>query len=71
LNSFRAFFEDDPTNTPILITGTPTDTNFFRLGLGVSFVFTQGRSAFILYDRTLGETGITAYNLSLGFRMEF
>jgi outer membrane autotransporter protein len=70
-NAFRAFFEDDPTNTPILITGTPIDNNFFRLGLGVSFVFTQGRSAFILYDRTLGETGITAYNLSFGFRMEF
>ncbi|HTD29563.1 MAG TPA: autotransporter domain-containing protein, partial [Xanthomonadaceae bacterium] len=70
-NSFQAFFVDDPSGTPVLITGAPIDQNFFRLGLGISFVFPQGRSAFILYDRTLGQTGITQYNLSLGFRMEF
>ena len=69
--AFTAFFIDDPTNTPILIRSNPLDDDFFRLGLGLSFVFPQGRSAFVLYDRTLGRQGITEYNLSVGFRMEF
>lgn len=70
-NTFTAFFADDPTNTPILIHGDPTDSDFFRLGAGMSFVFTQGRSAFVLYDRTVGRQGISEYNLSFGFRLEF
>ncbi|MEO7478890.1 MAG: autotransporter domain-containing protein [Lysobacteraceae bacterium] len=70
-NAFRAFFIDDPTGTPILIKGDAIDSDYFRLGFGVSFVFPKGRSGFILYDRILGRTGITQDNLSLGFRMEF
>ncbi|HEY2346561.1 MAG TPA: autotransporter domain-containing protein [Xanthomonadaceae bacterium] len=70
-NTFTAFFADDPTNTPILIHGDPTDADFFRFGAGMSFVFKQGRSAFLLYDRTIGRQGISEYNLSFGFRLEF
>ncbi|HTA65167.1 MAG TPA: autotransporter outer membrane beta-barrel domain-containing protein, partial [Xanthomonadaceae bacterium] len=70
-NTFTAFFADDPTDTPILIQGNEIDADFFRLGVGMSFVFPQGRSAFLLYDRTVGRQGITEYNLTLGFRMEF
>ncbi len=70
-NTFTAYFLNDPTNTPILIRGDDADSNFFRIGAGLSFVFTQGRSAFLLYDRTVGQRGITAYNLSFGFRLEF
>ena len=70
-NAFRAFFVDDPSGTPVLVQGVPIDTDFFKLGLGMSFVFPKGRSGFILYDRTIGRSGITEYNLSLGFRMEF
>ena len=70
-NAFRAFFVDDPSGTPILIQGDPIDADFFKLGLGMSFVFPKGRSGFILYDRTIGRSGITEYNLSIGFRMEF
>ncbi|MBS0456156.1 MAG: autotransporter domain-containing protein [Proteobacteria bacterium] len=69
--AFTAYFLDDPTNTPILIRSDKTDSNFFRFGTGMSFVFTQGRSAFLLYNRTFGRTGISAYNVSLGFRLEF
>lgn len=70
-NTFIAYFIDDPTNTPILIRGDKTDSDFFRFGAGMSFVFPQGRSAFLLYNRTVGRQGISAYNLSLGFRLEF
>ena len=70
-NAFTAFFIDDPTNTPILIKGDKLDANYFRLGLGASFVFPQGRSGFILYNRSLGRSGISQDNLTIGFRMEF
>lgn len=70
-NTFTAYFIDDPTNTPILIRGDKSDSDFFRFGAGMSFVFPQGRSAFVLYNRTLGRQGISSYNLSLGFRLEF
>ena len=69
--AFTATFLDDPTNTPIVIRGDATDSDFFRLGVGMSFVMTQGRSAFVLYDRTIGRQGITQYNVSLGLRVEF
>lgn len=70
-NAFTAYFIDDPTNTPILIHGDQTDSDFFHIGAGLSFVFPQGRSAFLLYNRTIGRQGITEYNVSLGFRLEF
>lgn len=70
-DAFRAFFVDDPSGTPILVQGEPIDTDYFKLGLGMSLVFPKGRSGFLLYDRTIGRNGITEYNLSLGFRMEF
>jgi uncharacterized protein YhjY with autotransporter beta-barrel domain len=70
-DSFRAFFIDDPSGTPIVITGDATDTNYFRTSLGTSFVFPKGRSGFILWEKVLGRTGITQDTYSLGFRMEF
>jgi outer membrane autotransporter protein len=68
---FTAFFLDDPTNTPIVIKGDKLDANYFRLGLGMSFVLPKGRSGFILYNHSIGRSGISEDNLTLGFRMEF
>jgi uncharacterized protein with beta-barrel porin domain len=68
---FRAFLIDDPTGTPILITGEPLDSSFFRVGVGLSLVLTGGRSGFVLYERMLARDGMEMDNLSLGFRMEF
>jgi uncharacterized protein with beta-barrel porin domain len=68
---FRAFLIDDPTSTPILVTGEPLDSSFFRVGLGMSLVLTRGRSGFVLYEHMLGRDGMRMDNLSLGFRMEF
>jgi uncharacterized repeat protein (TIGR01451 family) len=70
-DSITARFLQDPTATPIQINGDSVDTNFFRLGLGMSFVLPKGRSGFIYYEKTLGLSGITQNNLTLGFRMEF
>jgi outer membrane autotransporter protein len=69
--TFQAVLIDDPTGTPILVTGEPFDSSYFRVGLGVSLVLTGGRSGFVLYEKMLGRDGMDLDNLTLGFRMEF
>jgi uncharacterized protein with beta-barrel porin domain len=70
-DSIVAHFIHDPTATPIQVSADSIDTDFFRLGLGLSFVFTHGRSGFIYYEKTLGRTGITQDNIAIGLRLEF
>ena len=69
--AFRGFFLDDPTQTPILVLGDDLDNDYFRVGLGMSMVLTQGRSGFITYERLVARSGIDQQTLSLGFRWEF
>ncbi|MBS0193064.1 MAG: autotransporter domain-containing protein [Proteobacteria bacterium] len=70
-DSITARFLADPTQTPIYANGFPIDSDFFRLGLGMSFVFPQGRSGFVYYEKILGRTGITQDNIAVGLRVEF
>ncbi|HEY2346562.1 MAG TPA: autotransporter domain-containing protein [Xanthomonadaceae bacterium] len=70
-DSVTARFLQDPTQTPITADGFPVDQDFFRLGLGVSFVLPRGKSGFIYYEKTLGRTGITQDSIALGMRIEF
>lgn len=70
-DAVTARFLQDPTQTPIYANGFPIDSDFFRLGLGVSFVFPRGRSGFVYYEKTLGRTGITMDSIALGLRIEF
>ena len=67
----EARFINDPTGSAMLVSGDPLDTNYFRIGLGLSMVLTQGRSGFLYYERLAGMNGMSQYNLALGFRMEF
>jgi uncharacterized protein YhjY with autotransporter beta-barrel domain len=70
-DTFRAFLISDPTGTPILITGEALDDSYFRLNLGVSAVWTKGRSGFITYDRIFSRDGQEQETLTLGGRIEF
>jgi uncharacterized protein YhjY with autotransporter beta-barrel domain len=70
-DTFRAFFISDPTGTPILITGEALDDNYFRVNIGLSAVWTKGRSGFIQYDRIFARDGNEQETLSLGGRIEF
>ncbi|MBS0214055.1 MAG: autotransporter domain-containing protein [Proteobacteria bacterium] len=70
-DAITARFLADPTQTPITANGFPIDSDFFRLGLGMSFVFPQGRSGFVYYEKILGRTGITQDNIAVGLRIEF
>ena len=70
-DTVNARFLADPTASMFQIKGDSVDTNFFRLGLGLSFTLPRGKSGFVYYEKTLGITGLTQDNLTLGFRMEF
>jgi outer membrane autotransporter protein len=69
--STEARFINDPTGTAMVIRGDPLDSDYFRLGLGMSMVLTGGRSGFFYYEQLLGRSGLTQYSLAAGFRMEF
>ena len=69
--ALEARFINDPTGSAMLVSGDPLDTNYFRLGFGLSMVLTRGRSGFFYYERLTGMNGMSQDNLALGFRMEF
>ncbi len=69
--AIEARFINDPTGSAMLVRGDPLDTDYFRLGLGLSMVLTRGRSGFMYYERLAGMNGMSQYNLAIGFRMEF
>jgi outer membrane autotransporter protein/uncharacterized repeat protein (TIGR01451 family) len=61
----------DPTGTPFTIHGDPVDTDFFRFGVGMSFVMTHGRSGFFYYERLISRDRFSQNSLALGIRLEF
>ncbi|MBK8285439.1 MAG: autotransporter domain-containing protein [Ahniella sp.] len=67
----EARFINDPTGTPIVVSGESYDSDFMRLGLGLSMVFANGKSGFVLYERSLGRSDFSEDNLNLGLRIEF
>lgn len=69
--SIVARFVNDPTNTAILVPQAEVDTGYFNLGLGLSGVFANGRSAFVYYERRAGQSGYSQDSLALGVRIEF
>ncbi|AFL76330.1 autotransporter outer membrane beta-barrel domain-containing protein [Thiocystis violascens] len=66
-----ARFVNDLSNTPLLVTTSRPDHNYFDLGLGISGQFAQGRSAFISVNTLLGYEDVTSYSITGGFRIEF
>ena len=66
-----AFFAADPTATAFGIETDDPDRNYFRLGLGVSAVFSKGLSGYLNYDATLGQENWTGNLFDLGVRWEF
>jgi outer membrane autotransporter protein len=64
-------FLNDPTGTAILVTQDAIDKDYLNLGIGLSGVFANGRSAFLYYERRAGERDYTQDSLALGVRIEF
>jgi len=69
--ALEARFLNDPSGTAMLLEGDPLDTDYFRVGLGLSMVLAEGRSGFFYWEQLLAKDGTSQYNLALGFRMEF
>jgi outer membrane autotransporter protein/uncharacterized repeat protein (TIGR01451 family) len=67
----EARFLYDPTGTPFTIHGDPIDTDFFRFGVGMSFIMTKGRSGFFYYERLISRERFSQNSLALGIRLEF
>jgi outer membrane autotransporter protein len=67
----EARFLHDPTGTPFTLHGDPIDTDFFRFGLGMSFVMAKGRSGFFYYERLISRERFSQNSLALGIRLEF
>jgi len=64
-------FANDPTGTSIVISPDAVDTDYFNLGLGLSGVFANGRSAFLYYERRAGQRDFSQDSLAVGVRIEF
>ena len=70
-NAISARFIHDPTQTLISVDGDPMDTQYFRVGIGLSMVLARGRSGFFLYDYMVGRDGQSQENFAIGIRIEF
>ncbi|MGL6289405.1 MAG: autotransporter domain-containing protein, partial [Silanimonas sp.] len=66
-----ARFLADPNATRFSIEGDPIDSSFFRIGGGLSVLFSGGRSGFVYVERVVGKSGFTQTNVALGIRGEF
>lgn len=64
-------FAFDPTQTPILIENSRIDTRYVNLGLGLSGVFANGRSAYVYYEHVAGQDRMSSDSLAIGVRIEF
>lgn len=64
-------FAHDPTGTPILVAGERIDNDYFNLGVGLSGVFANGRSAYLQYERVAGQERMSSDSLAIGVRIEF
>ncbi len=64
-------FANDPTGTSIQISPEAVDTDYFNIGLGLSGVFANGRSAFLYYERRAGQRDFSQDSLAVGVRIEF
>ena len=66
-----ARFLYDPTETSFSVSGQSLDSDYLRLGIGLTLVASHGRSGFVFYQRTLAREGQSQDELSLGLRIEF
>ena len=64
-------FAYDPTQTAILVESERIDNNYVNLGVGLSGVFANGRSAYVYYEHVAGQDRMSSDSLAIGVRIEF
>lgn len=65
------FFLGDRSQTRFRLATDDVDRNYFNLGVGLTALFTQSRSAFIGYQSVLGYKDLEHHTINAGFRLEF
>jgi outer membrane autotransporter protein len=70
-HDITARFLNDPTTGRFAIGTDEPDRDYFNLGLGVTAVFAEGRSAFIYYETVISRDNLTQNSLAAGVRFEF
>ncbi len=64
-------FLADPTQTPIFVTDSRIDQNYFNLGIGLNAILPAGKSGFLYFEHVTGYSGVHENRLSAGIRVEF
>jgi hypothetical protein len=67
----NARFVNDPTRSGFAIETDKADTDYFNLGIGLSAVFSQGRSGYLFYETRLNQDDVTLHMINGGLRIEF
>jgi outer membrane autotransporter protein len=67
----NARFVNDPTRSEFAIETDEADKNYFNLGIGLSAVFSQGRSGYLFYETRLDQDDVTLNTINAGLRIEF
>ncbi len=67
----NAGFVHDPTRSQFTVETDYVDKNYFNLGLGLSAVFSHGKTAYVFYERRIDQDNITLNRINAGIRLEF
>ncbi len=70
-HNITAHFLNDPASGRFSIGTDDPDRNFFNLGFGVSAVFTEGKTAFVYYEKVLDRDNLNNNSVVAGVRFEF
>ncbi len=63
-------FLGDPTNQTFVLETDAPDDSFFRLNLGTTALFQNGKSAFVDFSTMLGVAHESVYSFNVGYRWE-
>lgn len=69
--SISAVFQNDDTKTPLIVQGNERDSRYMNIGVGSSFVFANGKSAYLFYETRAQHDFVTRNSIKLGVRWEF
>jgi outer membrane autotransporter protein len=67
----NAGFVHDPTSSRFAIETDEVDKDYFNLGLGLTAVFSQGKSGYLFYESRIDQDNVSLNRINAGIRIEF
>ncbi|MDH5693750.1 MAG: autotransporter domain-containing protein, partial [Gammaproteobacteria bacterium] len=71
VGTVQGSFVNDRFNTSFAFETEEIDNNYFRVGVGSTFVLPKGRTGFVQYERTVFRYRYNDYRIAVGGRLEF